>query len=244
MIVAEKRIRKPRRNLTSKSKQVVGGDLSSNTSTTSNSAIHDLMHDDFSGNINAQLPTHDETSAEIFSKPISEKEYRLRAVHKLRLRHIPIVQISATLGISRSTVYRDLDKLKDKFQKEAGSLDSDYFTGDTMSYFKELGSMAIHVADDPKLTASVRLSAIRTALESRNSLNRYLQSMGVFDTLRYKKITGQNKVSEFDQMVQTAEALLSTEKDEYVDFKLSREDKKLLSELHSSIKDKDFIDAI
>ncbi len=173
-----------------------------------------------------------------------EREYRLRLIHRSLLRRIPIDQIALKFGVSSSQIYRDIAELKKHLRKGAQSLDSDELIGDTIGYYNEIAAMSLRMASDSKRTDSARLTALRTALASRNDMNRFLQATGVFDVLRYKPPVDQDGTSDMERMVQMTEAFLNMEPDEEGVFQITDDDKQKIDDLGGMNKDDDDINIL
>lgn len=115
-----------------------------------------------------------------------EREYRLRLLHRLLMRGIPLDNIAAELNVSVSTVIRDRKLLFRRLREEASNMDANTLIGETMGFYSETQSMAMKAASMSKVPMNHRMQAIRTALSARNDRHRFLQAAGVFDVLQFK----------------------------------------------------------
>lgn len=114
------------------------------------------------------------------------KEYRMRMLHRMLMRQIPLSQIADELGVSTRTVMRDRKELFTILRDEASHLDLNNLIGDTIGFYQEVQGMSLRAASNTKTAMNLRLAAMRTALSSRNDQHRFLSAAGVFDVLSFK----------------------------------------------------------
>ena len=138
-----------------------------------------------------------------------EREYRLKLLHRLMMRGVPIDQIADQLGISLSQVYRDRDELKAKLRAESRTLDIDEIIGDSKGYYEEAAAMAMRAASKNDLPMPMRLAAVRTALAAKNDMHRFFQTAGVYDVLRFKLAQDGKGISDVRRLMENTERLLS-----------------------------------
>lgn len=115
-----------------------------------------------------------------------EREYRLRLLHRLLMRNVPLDEIAKELKVSVSTVIRDREVLYQRLKEEAQRLDINHVVGDTMGFYAEIGAMSLRIASMAKQPTPAKLAALRTALAAKNDMARFLQASGVFDVLQYR----------------------------------------------------------
>lgn len=188
-----------------------------------------------SSNVEPNLTTQQNSLGSHECNLLLDKESRLKFIHQCLVRRVSKSQIAIKLGVSRSTIYRDIKELNKHLRQGAQNLDSDLLIGETISYYKEICALALRRADDSKLTDAVRFAALRTALAARNDMNRFLQATGVLDTLRYKLPVDQDGATDMERMVLMTEAMLNMEEDKDGTFQVTDYyQKKInsLSELH------------
>lgn len=115
-----------------------------------------------------------------------EREYRLRLLHRLLMRNVPLDEIAKELKVSVSTVIRDRDVLYKRLREEAQKLDINEIVGDTLGFYTEVGAMSLRIASMAKQPTPSKLAALRTALAAKNDMHRFLQASGVYDVLQYR----------------------------------------------------------
>lgn len=138
-----------------------------------------------------------------------EREYRLKLLHRLMMRGVPLDQIADQLGVSLSQVYRDRDELKAKLRTESRTMDIDEIIGDSKGYYEEAAAMAMRAASKNDLPMPMRLAAVRTALAAKNDMHRFFQTAGVYDVLRFKLAQDGKGISDVRRLMENTERLLS-----------------------------------
>ena len=229
------------------------GGLNNSTTTEGDSGLDDSIPEAHLSNI-PEAPLEEPTESEFTPRQrlaevgvrgtTQEREYRLKLIHRSLLRRIPVDQIANQFGVSARQIYADIVDLKKQLRKGAQSLDSDELIGDTMGYYNEIAAMSLRMASDNKQTSAAKLTALRTALASRNDMNRFLQAVGVFDVLRYKPPVDQSGASDMEMMVQMTEAFLNMEADEDGVFQITEDDQQRIDDLGGMNKDDDQINII
>jgi hypothetical protein len=139
-----------------------------------------------------------------------EKEYRLKLVHRMLMRNVPLDQIARELEVSIHTVMRDRKELYSRLKEEAKKLDINKLIGDTMGFYQEVQGMGLRAASVTKLPMNMRLAAMRTALASKNDLHRFLNHVGVYDVLRYRAGT-EGGDTDIEKVMKLTESLLAGE---------------------------------
>ena len=114
-----------------------------------------------------------------------EREYRLKLVHRMIMRGVPLDEVANQLDVSVRTVQRDRQELFSRLREAAKKFDLNHFIGDMMGSFPE-SAMAMRAASNSKTPINHRLAAIRTASGARRDMTRMLDNAGVFDVVRYK----------------------------------------------------------
>lgn len=136
-----------------------------------------------------------------------EREYRLRLVHRMLMRNVPLDQIAAELDISVDTVMRDRKILYTRLKEEAKKLDIHKLIGDTMGFYQEVQGMSLRAASMTKLPMNMRIASMRTALSSKDSMNRFLDTVGVFDVLKFR-VEDDGAGTDIQKLMAATEALL------------------------------------
>lgn len=139
-----------------------------------------------------------------------EREYRLKLLHRMLMRQVPLDKIAAELGVSVYTVMRDRKELYARLRDEASTLNMNEIVGSTMGFYNEIQGMALRTASNAKIPMNLRLAAMRTALSSKNDSHRFLQASGVLDVLNFK--SGQDEAgNDIAALIGLTEKLLSDE---------------------------------
>lgn len=127
-----------------------------------------------------------------------EREFRLRLLHRMLMRGIPLDEIARELDISVSTVMRDRKELWDRLRIAAKKLDINLLIGDTMAFYNEATAMAMRHASNSKHPINMRLASIRTAVAAKNDQTRMMAQAGVFEALKFvpDKSSGQGDIQE------------------------------------------------
>ncbi len=125
-----------------------------------------------------------------------EREFRLRLLHRMLMRGIPLDEIARELDISVSTVMRDRKELWDRLRTAAKKLDINLLIGDTMAFYNEAVAMAMRHASNSKHPINMRLASIRTAVNAKNDQTRMMAQAGVFEALKFTpdKTKGQGDI--------------------------------------------------
>lgn len=144
-----------------------------------------------------------------------EREYRIRLLHRLLMRRIPIDEIAQQLGRSVSQIYRDREELQRQLREDAGALNIDEMIGESKGFYEEAAAMAMRAASNSAVPMPMRLAAIRTSLAAKNDMHRFLQTAGVYDVLRFKVAQDGTGVSDVRMLMSQTERILSGEKLEF-----------------------------
>lgn len=115
-----------------------------------------------------------------------QQEYRLKLVHRMLMRGIPLDKIAEELDVSIRTVQRDRTELFSRLREAAKNFDLNHYIGDHMGFYQEASAMAMRAASNSKTPINHRLAALRTAGSLRQAGTRMLDTVGVFDVVRFK----------------------------------------------------------
>lgn len=137
-----------------------------------------------------------------------EREYRLRLLHRLLMRGIPLDQIAQELDVSVATVQRDRSILFDRLRAAARKLDIHLVVADSMAFYQEVQAVALRTASSTKTPLTQRLQALRTALASKNDMHRMFATAGVYDALKFRKENAQSQ-NDMGRLMDMTERLLS-----------------------------------
>lgn len=139
-----------------------------------------------------------------------EREYRLRTVHRLLMRKLPLDEIASSLNVSVSTVQRDRREIFRRMRQEASRLDINALLGETIAYYNEAGAMAFRIATMGKTAIPHRLAAIRTAMQSRKEIGQWLAAAGVFEQLKFVPDTEAGK-GDLSRLIELTDQILKDE---------------------------------
>jgi hypothetical protein len=115
-----------------------------------------------------------------------QQEYRLKLVHRMLMRGIPLDQIAAELDVTVRTIQRDRNELYSRLREAAKNFDLNHYIGDHLGFYQEGSAMAMRAASNSRTPINHRLAALRTATAIRQAGTRLLDTVGVFDVVRYK----------------------------------------------------------
>ena len=144
-----------------------------------------------------------------------EREYRLKLLHRLLMRNVPLDEIAKELKVSVSTVIRDRGELYDRLKNEAQRLEINHVVGDTMGFYAEIAAMSLRIASTAKQPTPAKLAALRTALAAKNDMARFLQASGVFDVLQYRA-KSKGSEDDFAKLMELTKRALTAEEGEEV----------------------------
>lgn len=140
-----------------------------------------------------------------------EREYRLKLLHRLLMRNVPVDEIANQLGLSISQVFRDRQELTERLRQEARGLNIDELIGDSKAFYEEAAAMSMRAASASNLPMPIRLAAVRTALASKNDMHRFMHTAGVYDVLRFRLAADGTGVSDVRQLMLNTERILAGE---------------------------------
>lgn len=169
---------------------------------------------DISRLVEQKADSDDPTTLPETSLDLYDKETRLRYIHKMRMRDMPKAEMCKRLGVSISTLNRDIQELYQRLREGARKLDVNELIGDSLATYNEVLSMALNHASNTKLPTPTRLAALRTVLSAKNDMARFLNLAGVFDTLVFKPNETKAE-SDIGDLIRATKAIL--DKDEVSD---------------------------
>lgn len=137
-----------------------------------------------------------------------EREYRLKLLHRMLMRNVPLDQIARELDVSVHTVMRDRRELFARLRDEAKKLDINKLIGDTLGFYQEVQGMSLRASSVSKLPMNMRIAAMRTALASKNDMHRFLNAVGVYDVLKYRA-DAEGSNTDMEKLMAITESLLS-----------------------------------
>lgn len=138
------------------------------------------------------------------------KEYRLKLLHRMLMRNLPLDAIADSLKVSVATVVRDRRELNRLLSNQAQQLDINHLIGDTMGFYREIQGMSMKAASSSKLPMNMRLAAMRTGLSAKNDMHKFLNTSGVYDVLRYR-VAEDSSGSDIDKLMHMTEQLIGSD---------------------------------
>ncbi len=147
------------------------------------------------------------------------KEYRLQLLHRMLMRNVPLDQIAVQLQVSISTVEKDRAELKKRLREAAQQLNIEEMVGSQTAEYDEIAAMALRIASQgaqrdengnavQAVPTAMRLAAMRTALAAKADKNRFYNTAGVYDVLRFRKSEDGNNISDIQQLMMTTLQLM------------------------------------
>lgn len=139
-----------------------------------------------------------------------EREHRLRLLHRMMMRRIPLEEVARELCVSVHTVMNDRKELYRRLRAEAQKLDINHLIGDTLGFYGEVQGMSLRTASIPKTPTNIKLAALRTALSAKNDMHRFLNLSGVYDVLRYRA-ADDGAGDDISKLMEVTQALLDSD---------------------------------
>lgn len=119
------------------------------------------------------------------------KEYRLSLLHRALMRNVPLDQIATQFGVSISTIEKDRVELKKRLREAAREMNIEEMVGGQTALYQEISGMAMRIAGknagDGAAPIPMQLAAMRTALAANADMNRFYNTAGVYDVLRFRR---------------------------------------------------------
>jgi hypothetical protein len=113
------------------------------------------------------------------------KEYKLKLLHRLLMRNLPIDLISAQLDMHPRNVLKLRVELNRRLKAEAQNVDTYTFFGKTLGFYDEVRATALRIATDTKIASGSRVAALGTAVAADSAKLRFLEMAGFFDHNRF-----------------------------------------------------------
>lgn len=137
-----------------------------------------------------------------------EREYRLKLLHRMLMRQIPLNKIAEELNVTVHTVMKDRTVLYKRLREQASDINLNELIGGTMGFYNEIQGIALRAATNTKTPMSTRLSALKTALSAKSDNHRFLEAAGVFDVLRFQSGEDQAGGSDIEKLVSLTERMM------------------------------------
>lgn len=144
-------------------------------------------------------------------------DFRRKQVHRLLLRGVPRISIAQHLGVSLDTVHADAKIITQDMRRELQELDYTVYIGQAVSFFDECRNIALRLATDTaEKSNSVKMQAVRTAIEAEKAKNDFFSKVGLFkmvsptdpfhaiNTGRQGSYSDENDLNSFMQLIASA----------------------------------------
>lgn len=112
-------------------------------------------------------------------------EYRLRLVHRMLMRNLPLDMISAQLQVDLPTLNKMRKELYSRLSYEAQTINRYEIAGKTMAFYDEVQGVALRMADEANAKPYVKLQALQTALSAQADRQRFLTASGFWSAAPY-----------------------------------------------------------
>lgn len=137
------------------------------------------------------------------------KEFRLKMLHRMLMRNVPLDQIAQQLQVSISTVEKDRAELKRRLREEAKHINIEELVGNQGAFYDEIQALSLRIASSDTPTA-MKLAAMRTSLAANADRTRFLNTAGVFDALRFRRADDGGTVSDVQLLMERTEELFAS----------------------------------
>lgn len=144
------------------------------------------------------------------TSPEYHKEYRLKLVHRMLMRNIPLDEIARQLDVSVRTLQRDRAEIYRRMRAQAGSMNLNEFVGDTVAFYKEMRALMLRIASSSETDMNKRLAAGSRAMQAQKDMAAVMNAAGVFDVLKFKA-EDQDQDSELAQLLALTKDFLENE---------------------------------
>lgn len=113
------------------------------------------------------------------------QEFRLKLLHRMLMRNLPLDMIAAKLELSVGSVNQLRSELTRRLVYEAQTLNRYEIAGRTMAFYDEIQGSALRMADDNTAKPYVKLQALQTALGAQADRQRFLSASGFWAAAPY-----------------------------------------------------------
>lgn len=112
-----------------------------------------------------------------------QREYILRTLHRLVLRRTPTDTIAQMFNVPVNRVYKWIEELNRRLQKEATSITLGKIAGDTLAFYNESRSMGLILSESSE-KMSEKIRGLEVALKAEQDKHKFLQVAGFYDNAR------------------------------------------------------------
>lgn len=113
---------------------------------------------------------------------------RAALCYRLMIRGLSVAQIAQQMSIKETTAQRYLNLVKGNLNLDPKRLDVGHYMGESLAFFQEIRQMALLAASHGQNSATVKLNAMRTALEAELAKNNFLTKIGVYSPTVVERI--------------------------------------------------------
>lgn len=122
--------------------------------------------------------------------PAFQREYRLRLLHRMLMRQLPMTLIARSLNCSVRNVYVMREKLYAQLREEASNKDLPSYVGMTDGFYNDVIGMCMRMASSAKTTDIRKLGALQVALQAQRDRTHFYEIVGFHDVLKITPVTG------------------------------------------------------
>lgn len=112
-------------------------------------------------------------------------EFRLKLLHRMLMRNLPMDMIAAQLQLSVPAVNQLRVELQRRLAYEAQTINRYEIAGKTMAFYDEIQGLALRMADEANSKPYVKLQALQTALGAQSDRQRFLTASGFWSNAPY-----------------------------------------------------------
>lgn len=148
---------------------------------------------------------------EAMSDQFQRKEYRLRFLHRMLIRQLPMDLIAQSLDVSVRHVFRMREELYGQLRKEAQSRDLPSFVGYTDGFYNEIIGMAMRMATAKGTTDLRKLGAMKVAMQAQRDRIDFYERSGFFSAMKLTPMAGtdDDRSKEADALIEMSQSLLN-----------------------------------
>lgn len=123
------------------------------------------------------------------------QEYRLKLLHRMLLRNLPLDMIAQSMQISVTEVTRLRRELYRRLKREAYNLDIATHAGRTLSFYDEVRGTAMKMASDNSKQFAGRVKSLAVALQAEADKHQFLKVAGFYDHVKLSPKSGDEDAS-------------------------------------------------
>jgi hypothetical protein len=136
--------------------------------------------------------------------PAFQKEYKMRLMHRMLVRQLPMDLIAQALGCSVRNAYYLREALFAQLREEASNKDLPTYVGMTDGFYNDVIGMCMRMASSTKASDVRKLGALQVALQAQRDRQHFYDLVGFHDVLKVTPVSGM-----FDSATDQAKKLSS-----------------------------------